>query len=315
MPSHFPDHPDEDLVKTAVQCFQLAPLTRSPPEGFSDSLALVTQQRLQFLLDSSSEPGHWIELLCRDEQEASRLLEIVQRHPVEAHPVSGEIELDSPLDVLFRRAEDLMQYRCSLPYLELTLILEHGGDPAEPYETTQMWRGFRILQISPYRDSDQAGWHTSIAEANQVYRQDHLNLTATAPLKEEEARNADWNYWSSYAGAEVQSFVQEQEHVDRNGISEEEYFSQYKNTQPEIDDGRDGDQSGQKSASDLLNSAERVEPSTSRAGRQVGVLSEASEAVVDHIGATVRSLAAVARAAGISSQDFRNIVQSALDDY
>ncbi|KAH6878779.1 hypothetical protein BKA58DRAFT_102886 [Alternaria rosae] len=89
-----------ELLPPLLACLATANASKDVPPGLLPLLSPILRQRVQLL--SSNE---WLSLLCWDREIASRLPQIIEKINVEPHPASGEIEVEEPDQILYRRSD------------------------------------------------------------------------------------------------------------------------------------------------------------------------------------------------------------------
>lgn len=183
-----------------LACLATAGASRQPPPALLPLLSPILRQRVQLLASDN-----WLSLLCWDSEVASRLPEVVGKLHIEPHPASGEIEVEDPDHVLYRRSDAetlhakliLEEYGIVPTYLWCT-----GGDQGDRWELSDL-RGIEDVD-------DGTEWFKSMSEAADAgFRRKQSNgNTATnksaisqrpevqQPLPNEE--EDDGSYWAAY---------------------------------------------------------------------------------------------------------------------
>lgn len=252
------------LLTPLLPALPAAAASTQPATKVLPLLSPILRQRVQLLasspISSSAEP--WLRLLCYDTSKAARLAELVRSPSLEPHPVSGEVEVDWDYDAetRFRRVDqETLQALVALTELGIAFRLvycvndqEGGGDGWKVGEVTV------ADKPSPFSDF---GGASSIAEAERQFRE---GKTATIQLNggtsrtqyvADEDEDDDDDYWGRYdatpartpagdkrspapgaAGASSTSH-----HAGalsdpyRSASAEDEYFAQYDQVQPAMD--------------------------------------------------------------------------------
>lgn len=189
-----------ELLPPLLACLATANASRQPPPALLPLLSPILRQRVQLLASED-----WLSLLCWDNQVASRLPEVIGNLHVEPHPASGEIEVEDPDEILYRRSDAetlhaklvLGEYGIVPMYLWCT-----GGEQGNRWELSEL-RGIQDMD-------DGTEWFQSMSEAADAgfRRKQSANGVATqptaslrpeppAPLQNDEEED-DGSYWAAY---------------------------------------------------------------------------------------------------------------------
>lgn len=196
---HIPPPNARDLLPSLLACLSTANASKQPPEALLPLLSPILRQRVQLLASDN-----WLSLLCWDSQIASKLPQVVSNIHVEPHPVSGEIELEDPDSILYRRSDpETLHARVVLGEFGLipTFLWCTGGEAGNSWKLAEL-RGAEDAE-------DGTEWFSSMAEANEAgFRRKPVKtngvshhppaITATRsepPQKEEDDDDA---YWAAY---------------------------------------------------------------------------------------------------------------------
>lgn len=191
-----------ELLPPLLACLATANASRQPPPALLPLLSPILRQRVQLLASDD-----WLSLLSWDSKVASRLPEVVGNLHVEPHPASGEIEVEDPDQILYRRSDAetlhakliLREYGIIPTYLWCT-----GGDQGDRWELSEL-RGMQDLD-------DGTEWFQSMAEAADAgfrRKSSHANddaITRPAaslqpvqpPAQHNEDDEDDGSYWAAY---------------------------------------------------------------------------------------------------------------------
>ncbi|KAH7372338.1 hypothetical protein BKA66DRAFT_423112 [Pyrenochaeta sp. MPI-SDFR-AT-0127] len=185
-----------ELLPPLLACLSTASTSKDVPPGLLPLLSPILRQRVQLL--SSND---WLSLLCWDREIGAKLPQVIEKIHVEPHPASGEIEVEEP---------DLIQYRRSDPEtLHSRLVLgEFGLIP------TYLWctggdagNRWSLAELRGTEDTDDGTeWFESMGEANEAgFRRRAVKSNGITPqpaihkpepAKEEE--EDDDSYWAAY---------------------------------------------------------------------------------------------------------------------
>lgn len=256
-------HPPPDsrtLLPPLLACLPTAFASPRPPPALLPLLSPILRQRVQLLSSTAESPSEsWLPLLCREPGSAEKyekLAKIIESDAFELHPVSGEIEFRD-VNIRYRRLdEETLQAKVAVADLDLDVIYlwcegdqEGGGD------------GWRVSEVAPL-DSGAAfdTWWATVGEAKERAGEqivvDALKQSATVrdvppangALQTDSAigddDDDDDDYWAQYDNTPARTPApkrspQPVQTAQMNGRmrtkSEAEYYAQYAQVQPEMD--------------------------------------------------------------------------------
>lgn len=188
-----------ELLPPLLACLATAAASRQPPPALLPLLSPILRQRVQLLASED-----WLSLLCWDHDAASRLPDVLSNLHIEPHPSSGEIEVEDPDQILYRRSDPetlhaklvLGEYGLVPSYLWCT-----GGDQGSRWELSEL-RGLQDID-------DGTEWYSSMEEAASAgFRRKSstgtITNTSTASLRPEPIVTTQKNdddddaYWAAY---------------------------------------------------------------------------------------------------------------------
>ncbi|USP76934.1 hypothetical protein yc1106_04208 [Curvularia clavata] len=187
-----------DLLPPLLACLSTAKASKDVPPGLLPLLSPILRQRVQLL--SSND---WLPLLSWDQEVASRLPAAIEKINVEPHPSSGEIEVEEPDKILYRRSD--------AETLHARLVLgEYGIIPTYLWctggEGGSRWLLAELRGISDAEDGTE--WFASVDEANEAgfrrksstTKSNGVKIQQTAPQPEVavEEDEDDGSYWAAY---------------------------------------------------------------------------------------------------------------------
>ncbi|KAF1842676.1 uncharacterized protein K460DRAFT_407071 [Cucurbitaria berberidis CBS 394.84] len=194
---HIIPRPDSrELLPPLLACLAAASTSKDAPPGLLPLLSPILRQRIQLL--SSSD---WLSLLCWDSDIGSRLPQVIEKIHVEPHPASGEIEVEEPDQILFRRSDpETLHSRLVLSEFGLlpTYLWCTGGDGGSKW---------LLAELRATEDADDGtAWFESIVEANETGAQQKAGKsngipTQQASLQPEPVKDDeedDDSYWAAY---------------------------------------------------------------------------------------------------------------------
>ncbi|CAG8983590.1 hypothetical protein HYALB_00004610 [Hymenoscyphus albidus] len=241
-----PIHPPrtQELLAPLLGALPSASISKDAPSALLPLLSPILRQRVQLLSSASTEP--WLSLLCYDHAKTQKLEQAAKSESLEAHPVSGEVEVDweYDVDVRYKRVdEETLQALVSLqPFgIEVKLIWcvndEAGGGD-----------GWRIGEVS-VPDADGVWGEKSIRDAEDQFeshtaRQEPRNggTNGGSLLTPDEEEGDDDDYWAQYDNTPSQTPAAKHSpappalgnHLGSNA-NEEDYYAHYGNVQPAMD--------------------------------------------------------------------------------
>ncbi|KAI1312405.1 hypothetical protein F5Y03DRAFT_340141 [Xylaria venustula] len=242
----------ETTIGPLIPSLRAAAVSLQPSESVLPLLTPILRQRVQ-LLSFSSTNDPWIRLLCYDTSKVPRLTEIAQGERLEPHPVSGEIEIDWDYDVetRYRRVdEETLQALVAVKELELAFrlvycTLENEGpswkvgevtvlDTPSPFST---FGGVSTLVEAErqFKDSKQPK-PTPVSTSNSLLQPPNEKTT-----EQEGDDDDDDDYWARYdatPGTKTPATKRSpapQATQAWGNANEDDYFAQYDNVQPAMD--------------------------------------------------------------------------------
>ena len=239
----------ETILGPLLASLPAAAASPQPPTALLPLLSPILRQRVQLLSSADTEP--WLPLLCYDSSKASKLQKIVRNERLEAHPVSGEVEVDwdSEVELRYKRIDDeTLQALASIPDLSLRTRLvwcvndEIGGGD-----------GWRIGEVCVLEANTDSSWVTSITSAESSFRAPATYL----PVPSKTNGNAlhmpdeddDDDYWNQYDKTPAHTPAPQQSPAPplTHAADEDSYYAQYATVQPAMDN-HDPDEAQQNGA-------------------------------------------------------------------
>jgi hypothetical protein len=254
-----PQPDSRDLLPPLLACLSTSIIAKEAPPGLLPLLSPILRQRLQLLASND-----WLPLLCWDREAGARLPQVVEKIHVEPHPSSGEIEVEDPDHILYRRSDpETLHSRLELGEFGLlpTYLWCTGG------EGGSRWL---LAELRGIEDADDGTeWFASMGEANEAgFRRKTAKANAPTsqpatlhpgPVKEEE--DDDDSYWAAYDRTPGQTPQQKRSPAPRASSrtqvgptqSELEYFARYASeVQPALD-AHDPDEENPVTGESTLN--------------------------------------------------------------
>jgi hypothetical protein len=248
-----------ELLPPLLACLSTSIIAKEAPPGLLPLLSPILRQRLQLLASND-----WLALLCWDSEAGTRLPQVVEKIHIEPHPSSGEIEVDDPDQILYRRSDpETLHARLQLGEFGLlpTYLWCTGG------EGGNRWL---LAELRGTEDADDGTeWFSSMGEANDAgFRRKAVKTNGATsqppaiqpePAKEEE--DDDGSYWAAYDMTPGQTPGQKRSPApvasSRTQVgptqSELEYFARYASeVQPALD-AHDPDEENPVTGESTLN--------------------------------------------------------------
>jgi hypothetical protein len=191
-----PQPDSRELLPPLLACLSTANTAKEAPPGLLPLLSPILRQRLQLLA-----AGDWLSLLCWDREAGSRLPKVIEKIHVEPHPASGEIEVEEPDRMLYRRSDpETLHARLELGEFGLipTYLWCTGG------ENGNRWL---LAELRSMEDSDDGTeWFAGMGEANEAgFRRKAAKSNGVAtqpsvlePEPAQEEEDDDDSYWAAY---------------------------------------------------------------------------------------------------------------------
>lgn len=247
-----------ELLPPLLACLSTASIAKEAPPGLLPLLSPILRQRLQLLASND-----WLSLLCWDKEAGSRLPQVIEKIIVEPHPSSGEIEVEEPDNIWYRRSDpETLHTRLQLGEFGLvpTYLWCTGG------ESGSRWL---LAELRGIQDADDGTeWFAGMGEANEAgFRRKSVKsngFIAQPPVKELEPAKAeegdDDSYWAAYDRTPGQTPQLKRSPAPMSGRtqigptqSELEYFARYASeVQPALD-AHDPDEENPATGESTLN--------------------------------------------------------------
>ncbi|KAF7876925.1 uncharacterized protein EAF02_008145 [Botrytis sinoallii] len=294
----------EQLLSPLLASLPAASVSPQPPTALLPLLSPILRQRVQILSSTSNEP--WLPLLCYDDSNVSKLQQAIKNDRLEAHPVSGEVEVDweSEVEIQYRRLDE--------ETLQALVVLRDLALSAR-------------LVLSSQVVSNAAKDTEAENDDDDDYWAQYDNTPARTPAPKH-----------SPAPHSMQN-------VSRSADDEDSYYATYADVQPAMD-SHDPDEAAQngtyrrtspheakpwsESSSGIINEGDYVEVVQPRPGSRTS--SSGSETVAklekrahareqsevgikQHISTSVKSLYRLAKVSGIERAEFDRLIRTELD--
>ncbi|KAH7379221.1 hypothetical protein DE146DRAFT_308362 [Phaeosphaeria sp. MPI-PUGE-AT-0046c] len=237
-----PQPDSRELLPPFLACLSTASTSKQAPPGLLPLLSPILRQRLQLLASND-----WLSLLCWDREAGAKLPQIIEKIHVEPHPASGEIEVEEPDRILYRRSDpETLHARLELGEFGLlpTYLWCTGG------EDGSRWLLAEVRGIEDAHDGTE--WFSGMGEANEAgLRRKAPQATeltsqpaSLQPFIAREEEEDDGSYWAAYDTTPGQTPQQKRSPApmtnSRTQIgptqSELEYFARYASeVQPALD--------------------------------------------------------------------------------
>lgn len=258
-----------DLLPPLLACIATANASKQPPPALLPLLSPILRQRVALRASDN-----WLKLLCWDDQVALKLPEIASNINVEPHPASGEIEVDDPDRILYRRADpETLHARVILG--EFGLIVQYlwctGGESGDAWKLSEL-RGLEheddgTQWFATIKEADEGGFRRISTKPKGTATQASADVSPTVPqpAPQEEDEDDDDAYWAAYdrtpgrTPARTPQIRRSPAPFTKSGVqigpdeNELEYFARYANeVQPALD-AHDPDEEGPAPTETTLN--------------------------------------------------------------
>jgi len=335
-----------ELLSPLLPALIAATASPTPPTPLLPSLSPILRQRVQFLSATSSEP--WLRLLCYNTSAIENLKSAAS--VLEPHPLSGEVEVDWEHDteVAYKRIDgETLQGLVKLQEQGLVIrIVWCVNDPDGP-------DGWRIGEVLPQEPDTfrEFGGSPTMDEAEESFQSGGKaqhgstkpDITLAEPEQDDDDDDDD-DYWAQYdatpgRGRTPATKSPAPTSTKDAATAEREYFAQYENVQPAMDN-HDPDEEvphvspplglGQQPSlqqhmpaaqnEGILQPRPESSASSSTSERLVAKLEEEAGrrdtgefGVKQHISRSIRSLYQLGCAAGIERDEFESLVRRELE--
>ena len=192
-----PQPNSRELLPPLLASLAVSGKAKEAPPGLLPLVSPILRQRLQLVATDD-----WLSLLCWDQNVAAKLPSVVEKIHVEPHPASGEIEVEDPDQILYRRSDpETLHARL--------LLSEFGIIPAYLWctggEGGSRWL---LAELRGIEDADDGTeWFQSLSEANEAgFRRKPSKSTSyptdqptsQAEPQQEADDDDDGSYWAAY---------------------------------------------------------------------------------------------------------------------
>ncbi|KAM0310558.1 hypothetical protein ACHAO8_007999 [Botrytis cinerea] len=248
----------EQLLAPLLASLPAASVSPQPPTALLPLLSPILRQRVQILSSTSDEP--WLPLLCYDDSNVSKLQQVIRNDRLEAHPVSGEVEVDweTEVEIQYRRLdEETLQALVVLRDLSLSVqIVWCVGDELGGGD------GWRIGEVGAYESETQEEWgkkdiasaesfFTSGSSKTSTQKNGSLSNVSKAAKDSEVENDDDDDYWAQYDNTPARTPApkhspapQSMQNISKSADDEDSYYAQYADVQPAMD-SHDPDEAAQ----------------------------------------------------------------------
>lgn len=204
-----PSPEPRDLLPPLLASLPTTFVSPRPPPALLPLLAPILRQRVNYLSGSSNQSDGWIRLLSWDAHRGAKLPSIVEHLELEPHPVSGEVELDDPRAIRYRRLDsETLHARLELGQFNLAPMYvwcesdEHGGTGP----------GWKLTELRSLEDAEDDGveWYETASEATDEANTRSIAVpgatdsSASLPTpqstqhQQDEHMDDDDDYWAAY---------------------------------------------------------------------------------------------------------------------
>lgn len=165
------------LLPPLLACLPTAFVSPHPPPALLPQLSPILRQRVSLLSgNTSSGNGGWLSLLSWDPQRASKLGEHLEGVQFEAHPVSGELELEDVDIIQYRQLDqETLQSRFQVSEFNLLPLYVWVQNDDQNNGTGPGWKLAELRVLEDKEDGTE--WYDSLSGAMEA-----ASFTARKPL-------------------------------------------------------------------------------------------------------------------------------------
>ena len=250
-----PDH--RSLLPPLLACLPTAFVSPRPPPALLPLLTPILRQRVQHLAaTATSSTDSWLPLLCWESEPAQKLVDTVsESNAFELHPVSGEIDFGDVEDVLYRRLDE-ETLQAKIVATDMGLIVIYLWCEGDQQGGGNGWRVSEVRPLEGAEDKSLVGWWASMALAAEKAKDKMMDdalrqgeddsvtqagASGVATITKEGEEDDDDDYWAQYDQIPERTPATKSPgpSTTLNGraraTSEADYYAQYAQVQPEMD--------------------------------------------------------------------------------
>ncbi|EDN91893.1 hypothetical protein SS1G_07754 [Sclerotinia sclerotiorum 1980 UF-70] len=223
----------EQLLAPLLASLPAASVSPQPPTALLPLLSPILRQRVQILSSTSDEP--WLPLLCYDASNISKLEQAIRNDRLEAHPVSGEVEIDWEMCGL---------YGASVMSLVVVMV---GGSEKWEHMIGENQEGWGKKSIASAETAFLSGTPQVSTRAGGTLS----NVSNGSKYLEVEDDDDDDDYWAQYDNTPSRTPApkhspapQSMQSGSKSADDEDSYYAQYADVQPAMD-SHDPDEAAQ----------------------------------------------------------------------
>jgi hypothetical protein len=206
MADQIPIPDPQELLPPLLACLPLSAFSSRPPPSLPPLLTPILRQRLHVLSSgSASEQSSWLPLLNWNRDEGAKLTTVLGEVSFEPHPVSGELEIEDPEEVQYRRLDSetlharfkLEQFKLLATYLWCMADANNGG---------KYWRLSELKYL--HGNENDESWSKTMEAAESSFKErvkkpsapttNGLTPNGVADKKTVTDEDDDDAYWAAY---------------------------------------------------------------------------------------------------------------------
>ncbi|KAL2037643.1 hypothetical protein N7G274_009588 [Stereocaulon virgatum] len=283
MVQYIPPPDCRSLLPPLLACLPTAFVSPRPPPALLALLTPILRQRVQHLAATATPSADsWLSLLCWESEPAQKVVDLVSESDAfELHPVSGEIDFGDVGNILYRQLdEETLQAR--IPITDMGLVIIYLWWEGDQEGGGNGWRVSEVRPLDGEGDSGSIDWSASMAQAKEKAKdkmmddalregENHSVIqeggsavpTITGDVEGEDDDDAYWAQYDQTPGRRTPAAKSPGPFTTMNNharvTSEADYYAQYAQVQPEMDNDNpteNRESFGESSLNgDLLNSS------------------------------------------------------------
>jgi len=239
MANVIPSPDPQSLLPPLLACLPTSFASSKPPPALLELLSPILRQRLTYLTSSDSPHDNWLRLLCWDSSKAEQLKETIENANFEPHPASGELEVGEIERLSYKRS-DAETLKAQIPLNDWDLTALYMWCTSS--EEGDAWKLFELMPYDSDLSQDQS-WASTPAQAGQTSslraQMAQTQTKGRRPSMPGRDQDDDDDYWAQYDRTPNEGTPARKGSVNPGGAgsgsTEADYYAQYADVQPAMD--------------------------------------------------------------------------------